>query len=273
MDTSSGLPVVNASLKYLVPTENLKTEKPYMSSVPFTQDGSRTSNFLEQSFSTPVHDVRDHEVEFNLNVNGFQFIKHSFQNQPQEKIEGPDHPYLIEVADFLKEFLKAKDVIVYDCNVRKIGNAAYFQAATSAHIDHTKGNAFWRFKEAMQMFRPNGVEYSRWFAVTLWRPISHSVVDWPLAVCDFTTIEEGDIHSVDTVLPHRVNEIYHLQHNTGQRWYYMSNQKPDEAILMKILDTDENSAQYSAHAAFKSRDEVDEGLLRHSADVRAFVLY
>ena len=68
------------------------------------------------------------------------------------------------------------------------------------------------------------------------------MTDWPLAVCDYTSIRPQDLHEIDTVLPHRVNEIYHLEHNQSQRWYYMSNQEPGEAILMKTFDSDSGLA-------------------------------
>ncbi|KAH6989254.1 hypothetical protein BKA56DRAFT_668414 [Ilyonectria sp. MPI-CAGE-AT-0026] len=265
---------VDASLKYLVPTELLKTEKPYMSSVPFTKDEKRTSNFLEKEYQVPIYDVRGHEVEFKLNTNGFEYMKHDFEHQPMEKIEQPDHPYLTEVSSVLKAFLQAKDVVIYDCNVRKIGNPKFFQAARSAHVDHSSGNVRWRLQEALSRSRPNGIIYDRWLAVILWRPLSNPVTDWPLAVCDFTSIEDEDLHAVDTVLPHRVNEIYHLEHNPGHKWYYMSDQCPNESLVMKIFDSDAAQAQYSAHAAFdstKMRQQL--GPPRQSADVRAFVFF
>lgn len=129
------------------------------------------------------------------------------------------------------------------------------------YADHTPGNALWRLQEALELWRPEGVSFDRWMAVTyrialsllydyerlmryrLWRPVSHPVSDWPLAVCDYKTIQPQDLHEVDTVLPHRVNEIYHLEYNPKQRWYYMSNQEPDEAILMKTTDSDPSCAK------------------------------
>lgn len=66
------------------------------------------------------------------------------------------------------------------------------------------------------------------------------MTDCPLAVCDYTSISKEDLHLVDTVLPHRVNEIYHLVHNPAHKWYYMSDQTPTEGILMKIYDTDDS---------------------------------
>lgn len=119
MDSSDTESVTQGSLTYLLPTNNLKTEKPYMSSIPFTHSGGKTSNFTEMEYKVPIRDVRnlmDKDLP-EFNTNGFQYVQHRFRNQPADKIEGPDHPYLVEVAEFLKSHLAAKDVIVYDCNV------------------------------------------------------------------------------------------------------------------------------------------------------------
>lgn len=118
MAAPSTTPLIHGSLKFLEPTEELKYEKPYMSSVPFHQDDARTSNFAELPHDVPITDVRGNEAGFTIDANGFQYIKHHFQNQPYEKIEGPDHPYMVEVGLVLKEIFNAKDVVVYDCNVR-----------------------------------------------------------------------------------------------------------------------------------------------------------
>ena len=74
----------------------------------------------------------------------------------------------------------------------------------------------------------------------VWCPLNHPVTDWPLAVCDCRTVDpEQDLEEVDTVLPHRVNEIYHLRHNSSHKWYYMRKQQPNEALIMKICDSEE----------------------------------
>jgi hypothetical protein len=109
---------VEGSLKYLVPTDNLKTEKPFMSSVPFTKADSKTSNFMERSHAVSIRDIRAMEgTKPTLDENGFEYVTHSFQCHPTDKIEGPDDPYLTEVASFLMEHFACKDVVVYDCNV------------------------------------------------------------------------------------------------------------------------------------------------------------
>ena len=44
--------------------------------------------------------------------------------------------------------------------------------------------------------------------INLWRPIKGPLQDSPLAVCDATTIEPGDLVPSDLVYAHRVGETY-----------------------------------------------------------------
>lgn len=115
-------------------------------------------------------------------------------------------------------------------------------------------------------------------------------MDWPLAVCDFRSVDaEEDLEMVDTVLPHRVNEIYHLRHNKAHRWYYLSDQKPSEALIMKIHDSKDTDSRcrsilsryvsqqilkfpVCAHASFRA-PTFDARMPRESIDVRTFVMY
>ncbi|EME41015.1 hypothetical protein DOTSEDRAFT_74531 [Dothistroma septosporum NZE10] len=258
------------NLRFLKLTDRLKEEKPFVSSVPF-RFGS-TCNFQEDEHAVQVQDVRGREGDFTLDTNGFQYLSHTFDNMPTEKIDGPGHPFLQEVVDVFKRLLGAREVVVYDCNVRKIGDKAHFQAARSAHIDHTRKNAFVRFKKALNP--PPDMMLERWQALTLWCPLSHPVTDWPLAVCDYQTIRPETTQTIDTVLPHLTNEIYHLTFDEDQRWYFLSNQGPTEPLIMKAFDSDDSRATYSAHASFDSRNrDRPLGAPRNSVDVRVFAIY
>lgn len=41
----------------------------------------------------------------------------------------------------------------------------------------------------------------------------------------------------DRVYPNRVGEVYHLQYDGDQRWYWLSDQNPDEPFVMLMYDT------------------------------------
>jgi len=262
---------VQAQISYLNRSDLYLREKPFIASVPFLVADGPNSNIDETKHEVSIHDVRGSEKNFTLPVYGFQYIQHEFVAKPEKSVDGPAHPFIGEVVRLLKDLLKPKEVVVYDCNVRRIGNLDFFQPATSVHIDHSARNAQFRFQEALEPYKD--LKFGRWQAYTVWCPLDHPVTDWPLAVCDSRTVDaEEDLESVDTVLPHRVNEIYHLRRNPKHQWYYLSGQRPDEPLIMKIYDSETNESRFCPHASFRDVTGAV-GPPRNSIDVRAFVVY
>ena len=117
------------------------------------------------------------------------------------------------------------------------------------------------------------------------------MVDWPLAVCDYQTINKADLQAIDTIFPHYAAEIYHLQHSKKHQWYYLSCQKGNEVLLFKTYDSDDTvakrrcrvsnerckmltKASECGHCSFKLEpSNGDKTLSRESVEVRAMVIY
>jgi hypothetical protein len=74
----------------------------------------------------------------------------------------------------------------------------------------------------------------RFQIINLWRPISHAAVDWPLALCDFRSVDpKTDVLPVALVYPDREGETLGVMYNPKQRWTYFSGVTPEEMILIK----------------------------------------
>lgn len=77
---------------------------------------------------------------------------------------------------------------------------------------------------------------------SVWRPLHHAVEDWPLTLCDGTTISYDDLLSTDVVredFEEHVGSNMFALHRDTSRWYYISKQKPNEAWIFKQFDTNE----------------------------------
>ena len=72
---------------------------------------------------------------------------------------------------------------------------------------------------------------------SLWKPLSHTIQDRPIAVCDGSTVDQADLVHTDYVRRDDVQETMYLLHNDRQKWYYLSRQTPDEVLLIKIYDS------------------------------------
>lgn len=72
---------------------------------------------------------------------------------------------------------------------------------------------------------------------SVWRPIRGPIRDWPLALCDPRSLELHDLQPRDTVSRGSFVETFQVHHTLSQRWYYMSNQTPDEAWVFLQADS------------------------------------
>jgi hypothetical protein len=73
---------------------------------------------------------------------------------------------------------------------------------------------------------------------SVWHPLRGPLVDWPLAVCDASTVDfTADTMSSDIVDPWGFIENTQIQHNPSQQWYYLRDQMPHELIIFKNADS------------------------------------
>lgn len=70
-----------------------------------------------------------------------------------------------------------------------------------------------------------------------WRPLVHSVHEWPLALCDSSSMPQEDLVEYDHVRRRFKGSAYHAYFNPEHRWYYLGNQTPDEVTFLKIFDS------------------------------------
>ena len=72
---------------------------------------------------------------------------------------------------------------------------------------------------------------------SVWRPLK-PIKSWPLAICDSRTVRPSDLIPSDLVRRRFVGESFYARFNPEHRWYYLSDQRPDEVTMLKIYDSD-----------------------------------
>jgi hypothetical protein len=134
---------------------------------------------------------------------------------------------------------------------------------------------------------------------SVWRPLHHVVEDWPLAICDGSTVTYDDLLATDVVrenFEEYVGSNMFALYREKCNWHYISKQKPSEAWIFKQYDSDEGvSAKCTyiflylghipllsilllltlslvcPHASFKHKVQPEGILPRESVEVRALV--
>lgn len=114
----------------------------------------------------------------------------------------------------------------------------------------------------------------RYSIVNIWRSIGGVVRDTPLAVCDATSVNVGDLVPAELRYPRRVGEIYLSHHAPGHRWAYFSEMDTHEALVFKQFDSQASgTSRFTPHAAFDLPHIPSGAPLRRSIEVRCLVVY
>jgi hypothetical protein len=121
----------------------------------------------------------------------------------------------------------------------------------------------------------------------VWRPLSGPVENWPLAVAEASTVPPSCLVECQRIRPMYRGDVFYMLPQEGVKWHYLSRQRSDEALVMKIFDSKEgvagceiapssisalaNLATDCAHASFKLPDPPSNPRPRESIEVRAMV--
>ena len=76
---------------------------------------------------------------------------------------------------------------------------------------------------------------------SVWKPLRGPLRDWPLGLVDARTVDfENDTLPADVVFPTWVTENMQVLYNSNYRWYHLSDQLPNEALIFKSADSDDS---------------------------------
>ncbi|OCK76176.1 hypothetical protein K432DRAFT_419377 [Lepidopterella palustris CBS 459.81] len=276
---------VRSTLAFLGRHEKWENEKPYrIRHVP--ADGFPQTNFIIERHEVNIYDMRAFIPSLSLERNGFEV------HRIESKMEYEDFadPQMImdvyneEVRTCVKRVLNAKEVHCLDSELRKrhesfpisTGQSYSFgQPNMLTHIDVTLEST----QEIIREIYGSAAEEilkGRILCVTVWKPLKGPVRDWPLALCDATTLDvTNDVVPSDVIYRKFVAENCLIHYNKAQKWYYLGDQDPSEVLIFKAVDSESDENARCAHGSFplpldSTRGEI---LPRESIDARVLVMY
>ncbi|KAE8333970.1 hypothetical protein BDV39DRAFT_198877 [Aspergillus sergii] len=268
------------SLCYMVRDEIHKTEKPYFVYFPVDEfPGAKQTNVKFDYHDVGPSDIRGKTEDFKLDECGFEVVEfHSrFKYKDFNEFSKIENDYYKEVSDFLQDRMGAAFVQIFDCVIRRRNDQfpekqfqnSDVQPVRAVHIDSSRERKMRRCKRALEDAGIRGG--GRLQILNVWKPLRGPVRDWPLAVCDYRSCDDSDLTLVDQVYPNHYDEGTSLYFNSKHQWYFLSDQQPHEAFLMKMMDSDCQAADYCAHAAFPWKEAVKVEDMRESIEVRCVV--
>ncbi|KAF8127014.1 hypothetical protein EV363DRAFT_1267754 [Boletus edulis] len=265
---------VQTTLNYFQPQD----EPPYCYFGWKPPTGVPAHNVTNNPQSVVVHDARGKQDAFGLDTSGFQWVNYPSAEKECVDRERIKTVYYTEVEAILKKYAGAKRVFILEHIIRRNPDPetepdgwtdrgpAYF-----VHTEHTLDGV----EQIVRRRFPDDAERllkGRYQIINIWRPIANTVAHYPLGVLDFRSIDvDVDLVPLRLMFPKCQGWMYNVKYNPGHKWYYLSDQTPDEVVLFKSFDSDASTARLVPHSAFPDKTSPADAPHRQSIGVRALV--
>ncbi len=272
--TASG--TVEAELCFIVP----QLKKPVFQSAAYT--GGDPKIFFEvETRTVEITDIRNNSMQPTIEREGFELMVSPTAVADLNSDAAVANAYYPEIEALLKKRFGATRVAIFDATRRSDSGTGAPNPdgrrgpATRIHVDYTQKSGPQRLKDTVGVGEAERLLASgaRVIQVNVWRSIKGPVLRAPLAVADASTIAKSELIATDQVFPDRVGEIYHLAYGPGQRWYYASEMKREEVLLIAGWDsTNPDGSRCAAHGAFQLPNQDRKAPPRESIEIRTFVI-
>jgi hypothetical protein len=272
MSLREDLPSVQGELNYLKPTGSRPRNYTYD-----PPDGGPRSTIVPDPRTLAIHDARSVGSEVSVDVEGFGLVQHRSAVADFYDDEDVRRVYYPEAERLLKDVTGARRVVVFDHTVRRRVPGAEDRVSTlrqpvaRVHVDHTEKSGPQRVRDLLPE-EADALLRGRVQIINLWRPIKGPLRDAPLAVCDARSVQPEQLVASDLVYPDRVGETYAVTFDPAHQWYYVSEMRPDEGLLLKCYDSEtDGRARFAPHSAFIDPTTPPDAPPRESIELRTFV--
>lgn len=253
-------------------------------------------SFQRHEVDVTITDLRTSGVEPTLDQAGFAKLTVATAVDQQDLADGAAPAlaaYQRETVAMLQRLTGAEAVVCFDATLRRedpLTPAAdpVRPAHLRVHVDQNPRSARARAANHGHGDRP----YRRFQIVNVWRPLLAPVRNFPLALCDFRSVDVlADLVPTRLRFPPwlRDRENFSVKFNSDHRWYHWSALATDEVIVFKCHDSasrdlariDEGAdrcglldvAGLCPHTAFFDQSGPTTGRLRTSLELRALLFH
>lgn len=233
----------------------------------FTAPGDSVNTGTYQRVTMPIHDGRPVRERLTFERNGFQLVDHHSAVRDFLDPDEVERTYVAEVREFVQEFTGADRVAAQSWVLRRSAapaeNASQ-PAAALVHDDYSTTGLHWSAGAAYRRDFPDGPGYRRALATSFWRVFSPPPQDWPLAICDYTSVDDHEGRDNRLYFVPEIPEDLYIEmpadapgtsgfeftHNAAHRWWYFPGMTRDEVLFFVLNDSDHSHAWRVPHSAF-----------------------
>ncbi len=251
------------TLNYGVPPTDGERAAVDFTGSPDPVTGEFKKNFGSEERTAVIENIRGKEDSVSLDTTGFQFYKQAsklsaeaFDDETIIKTQ-----YYPESVDLIKKLTGASRVEIFDHSQsllsymlslrvelttliftalrrRRPGErqnqAGKRQPVSQVHVDQTTPASIARVHRHLPAAEVPKLLENRFQIINLWRPIEHPAWDWPLALCDYRSVDvEKDVFPVSFVFADREGQTFGVTYNENHKWKYLRGMTPEELVLIK----------------------------------------
>ena len=108
------------------------------------------------------------------------------------------------------------------------------QPVSQVHVDQTTASSIARVHRHLPASDVPKLLEGRFQIINLWRPIASPALDWPLALCDYRSVDlEKDTFPVARISAEGTGETMRVKYNENHKWMYLYGMTPEEIVLIK----------------------------------------
>lgn len=266
---------VRASLRYLVPTG----EKPVYIASKGGADAALNIGAEFEEREVTIRDARQLQPPASLDREGFTLLPHPTRIENFYALEANQTAYELEIIELVLAASGGAEARVFDHTLRSDsrdirGRRSSREPAHVIHNDYTDASAEKRLRDLLPQAEAEQRLQRRFAIVNVWRSITGTVLNSPLACCDAATIAAADRVASERLAAERTGELELVSWNSAHRWYYYPEMRRDEALLIKTFDSARDGrARRSIHTAFANPLAPADAAPRESIESRLFVFY
>ena len=269
------LPHVMAEVTYLARMD----EKPHTLAYDAPPGVPRT-NMRPEPRTVPIYDMRPIAGHLSLEREGYALLTAPTAAHDLYDEEELRRVYYPETERIVAAATGGNRVVIFDHTIRRRTPGIEDrtpgiprQPVSRIHGDYTELSGPQRVRDLMGDEAEELLK-RRFAIVNLWRPIVGPLLDAPLALCDATTLADGDLIGQDLIYRDRTGEIYALFPNAAHRWFYASAMSRDEVLLLKCFDSQRDGrARFMPHTSFEDPTAPAEKPNRESIELRTLVFF
>ena len=272
MNSSSFTGDLIVSLRYLAVGEKSAVVRPSI--------GGGDSASEEGAYETRSIKIQNaRRMENSLDREGFLLVNQQTQATDFFSDTEIASIYEKELQSLLIKLTGAKRVEIFDhtrraSSINTQRQHGIREPAATIHNDYDDASGRRRLRD----FFPQEAEVlakNRFAIINVWRSMAGVVSNFPLALCDASSVSEEDLVSVPRVSKDRVGTVQIATFNPSHRWCYYPHMRMNEALLFKVYDSaSDGRARFTPHTSFEDprvKDATSAG--RQSIESRCFVFF